>query len=95
MQVVTELDGMNKEDLMFSTKVSQAELLAKVLTANDADCEVEGGKPTKSNAAAQTAAKNISRAEAISNSISKKRKLHFAGGDGPVYMDTGAPSSRH
>jgi len=69
---------------MFSTKASQAELLKKVLNTNDKDCEIEGDKPNKTGGPTQPAVKRISQAEAISASISKKRKLHLAGGNGPV-----------
>ena len=44
--MVTDLEEMHEEDLMLSTKAAQKELLAKVLTAKDKDCEIEG-KPGK------------------------------------------------
>jgi len=40
-KVVTMFDGMEKEDLMFSTREEQHELLQRVLQANDTDAEEE------------------------------------------------------
>ena len=70
---------------MLSTKAAQKELLAKVLTAKDKDCEIEG-KPGvfTTSSAAPPVPKPMIRAEAILNYISKKKKMHFAGGDGAV-----------
>lgn len=50
-QVITKLAGMEEEDLMFSTKDEQQQLLQKVLAASDLDAEEElvagevGGRP--------------------------------------------------
>lgn len=40
-KVVTFFEGMDKEDLFYSTKEKQHELLQQVMTANDADSETE------------------------------------------------------
>lgn len=40
-KVVTTFDGMEKEDLMYSTKDEQHQLLQQVMTANDTDAEEE------------------------------------------------------
>lgn len=40
-KVVTTFEGMEKEDLFYSTKEKQHELLQQVMTANDADSETE------------------------------------------------------
>lgn len=40
-KVVTTFDGMSKEDLMYSSKEEQHQLLQQVMTANDTDAEEE------------------------------------------------------
>lgn len=40
-KVVTTFDGMEKEDLMYSTREEQQQLLQQVMTANDTDAEEE------------------------------------------------------
>lgn len=40
-KVVTTFDGMEKEDLMYTTKEEQHQLLQQVMTANDTDAEEE------------------------------------------------------
>ena len=41
LQVITKLAGMEEEDLAFSTKEEQQQLLQKVLAATDLDAEEE------------------------------------------------------
>lgn len=49
--MITKLAGMEEEDLMFSTRDDQQQLLQKVLAASDLDAEEEvvagevGGRP--------------------------------------------------